>query len=152
MTAGSKPSSKAGRQLVWQLVDKLDEQRRQPRIPLVADARLRTAAGTLHAARIVNVSPDGLQLRCDVASARGLRPVNGRFDAANAPVLEVSLELPVGETRRALTVSCQLLYLTTVDSEPRCVFGLRFIAPDRASEATVNAFFANQMGLDGACA
>lgn len=147
-SAKASSAAQVNSNLVWQLVDKLDEQRRCPRIPLAAQADLRTAAGASIAAEVLNISPDGLQLRCTVEAARLLRPGSGRGETAPpAAPLMLTLALPIGADECTFAARCELLYLTTVDSEPRCVFGLRFSTVEAADERRLHAFFADQLGL-----
>lgn len=148
MSANAKSASQVNSNPVWQLIDKLDEQRRHPRIPLTDHATLHTAAGASITAEVVNISPDGLQLRCTMEAARVLRAGSGRGGAAPPTAsLDLTLPLPTGTGDATFSTRCELLYLTTVDSEPRCVFGLRFGALEAADERRLYAFFADQFGL-----
>ena len=135
-------------ELVWQLVEMLDEVRRHPRIPIDLKVALVTDRGTKCSARVINISPDGLQMRCDVESAKILHPKGGKIDAENGPHINAALALPIGEGRRTLPTRCRILYLTTVDSEPRCVVGLCFDQLDTQSESIITGFFADQLALE----
>ncbi len=136
----------AGRaSLVWQLVEKLDEQRRYPRVPLALQAALHCAGDTRCRMQVVNLSPDGLQLRSDVASATLAHPGGGRIDPASPPLVEVALDLPLDAGDATLHARCRLLYLTMVDSEPRYVLGLRFERLDADAERVLSRFFADQL-------
>ena len=134
--------------LVWQLVEKLDEQRQYPRIPLALSVTVRNEEKVKFTLGAVNISPDGLQLRCDVETARLVHPRGGTFVAENAPHVDIGMRLPVGGETRVFTARARLLYLTTVDSEPRCVIGLRFEQVATQSERVLSAFFADQMVLE----
>ena len=135
-------------ELVWQLVEMLDEVRRHPRLPIDLKVALVTDRGTKCSARVINISPDGFQMRCDVESAKKLHPKGGKIDAENGPHVNAALALPIGEAHRTLATRCRLLYLTTVDSEPRCVVGLRFVQLDTQSERIIIGFFADQLALE----
>lgn len=148
MNETSAPLAEINNSLVWQLVAKLDEQRCYPRVPVDIRAAVRTDTGAKMSALIVNISPDGMQARCSVEAARLLRPANGKIDPVDAPRVNVALALPVGSGCKTLVARCRLAYLTTVDSEPRCVVGLRFGRLDKQSERIINEFFADQFGLD----
>lgn len=141
---GSAPNES----LVWQLVAKLDEQRRYPRVPLNLAVALVTASGAKCKAHAINISPDGFQLRCDVDAARLLHPAGGKVDPEHGPRVTAALKLEVHGQQRTLVARCRLLYLTTVDTEPRCVIGLRFSALDQQAESTVGAFFADQLAME----
>ena len=133
--------------LVWQLVEKLDEQRQFPRIPLNAPAVIVNGSGEKCRVQAMNISPDGLQLRSDVPGARLAHPQGGKIDPLNAPRVDIALSLEIDDQRRTLLLHCELLYLTTVDSDPKCVMGLRFGQLEPQSESLISAFFCDQMGM-----
>lgn len=140
----AKPRAPRPRALVWELVERLDEQRRLPRIPVSAPAGVARAGHAAVPMVLVNVSPDGLQLRSDANAAQAVH-TGGRIVAGQGPVVRVQTSLVVGGTRRAFDASCRLLYLTLVDRAPRCVLGLRFTALDSGARVTLDAFLADQL-------
>ena len=131
--------------LLWQLVDNLDEQRLYPRVPLNIKAAFVTDTGSKFSAAIINISPDGLQMRCTVESARLFCPQGRKIDPLNTPGVNAAISLPVGIGSKTFTVRCQILYLRTVDTEPRCVAGMRFVQLGVQSERVLTAFFADQL-------
>ena len=150
MTCAQVPTAERSG-LVWRLVEKLDEQRLYPRVPVDVRAALRKDNGQKCAARVTNISPDGLQLRCAVEAAEVLHPQGGRLDPVTAPFVNVAAAIPInGHETRTIVARCQLFYLTTVDYEPRCVVGVRFTNLDLQSQRILHAFFADQLILDGA--
>ena len=147
----AKPSVETpvgGNDLVWQFVEKLDESRRHPRIPLDIKVALRTDGGAKFSANVINISPDGLQIRCTVETARLLHPNGGKIEPKNSPFANVALALPVEDGIRTLAARCQMLYLSTVNTEPRCVVGLCFVKMDLQTERIVNEFFSHQLATD----
>ena len=137
-----------GNDLVWQLVEKLDESRRHPRISLDIKVALRTDGGAKFSANVINISPDGLQIRCIVETAHLLHPNGGKIEPKNSPFANVALALPVEDGIRTLAARCQMLYLSTVNTEPRCVVGLCFVKMDLQTERIVNEFFSHQLATD----
>jgi|GEM_PF-4252673 hypothetical protein len=133
---------------VWQLVEKLDEQRQYPRVPLDIKIALRNDAGEKFAGLALNISPDGLQMRCDVHAGRLLLPNGGTIDAANRPQVNLAAALTTGGVKKTLVARAEVLYITTVDTEPRCVVGLCFVRVDPQADRILNAFFADQLGLE----
>ncbi len=63
--------------VAWKLVDKLDEQRRYPRLELGIPVAFRNASGQHCVAKLVNIAPDGIQIRCNTATAQILHPSGG---------------------------------------------------------------------------
>ncbi len=150
MNSSESPARRGS--LVWQLVEKLDEQRQYPRIPIDGGVRIFSADGEEVPVLALNVSPDGLQLRCDIAAARQLHPAGGRVDPMSDVLFKADITLPLAAGAAHLECDCRLLYLTTVDSEPRCVIGMRFVDLNQRAERLLTAFLCDQMGMDAATA
>jgi hypothetical protein len=131
--------------LTWQLVEKLDDQRHYPRIELDVSVGFRNGSGQHCVAKLVNISPDGVQVRCNVASAQMLHPNGGKICRSNAPIVQTAIGLPFDDGTETLSVCAQLLYLTTVSEEPRCVVGLRFLDPRPKAQRILERFFADHL-------
>jgi len=131
--------------IAWQLVEQLDEQRGHPRVPMHCSVEFRNASGQHCVAKLLNISPDGIQIRCNIATAQVLHPGGGRICPTNAPIVqtEIALSLPRGEA--GLSICSRLTYLTTVSQEPKCVMGLRFLEPRPKAAGILAAFFAAEM-------
>lgn len=132
----------AGSNIAWQLVERLDEHRGHPRLEMDCDVGFRNAAGQHCVAKLLNLSPDGMQIRCNVATALVLHPTGGRICPTHAPIVqtEAALQLPRG--RCVLSVCAQLTYFTSMPEEPRCVLGLRFLEPRPTAQRVLDEFFA----------
>ena len=128
--------------VAWQLVEKLDEQRKFPRIDLDIPVAFRNSSGQHCAARLLNIAPDGIQVRCNVASAQILHPSGGKICPNNAPMVQTALAIPLGDRTETLSVCSRLTYLTTVQQEPRCVLGLQFLDPRPKAQRIIEQFFA----------
>ena len=141
------PSHQAapGSNIAWQLVDRLDEHRGHPRLDMECDVGFRNASGQHCLAKLLNISPDGLQIRCNVATAQVMHPAGGKICATHAPIvqIEVALSLPRGEV--VLSACARLTYLTTMPEEPRCVMGLRFLELRPTAQRILEELFASQM-------
>ncbi len=128
--------------VAWQLVEKLDEQRKFPRIELDIPVAFRNGSGQHCAARLLNIAPDGIQVRCNVATAQILHPGGGKICPNNAPMVHTAIAIPLGERVETLSVCSRLTYLTTVQQEPRCVLGLQFLEPRPKAQRIIEQFFA----------
>lgn len=147
-TSHSRSEAASASSLVWQLVERLDEQRAYPRIPLDLTVTLVTGAGENVPVAALNMSPDGMQVRCGVEAARLLHPGGGRIVAGAEPRMRAVANLRLSGGPRTLVAPCRLLYLTMVDTDPRCVLGLRFDELDREAQRIVGEFFADQFADD----
>jgi hypothetical protein len=144
MSTTTSHQAEAGSNVEWQLVERLDEHREHPRLDMNCDVGFRNAAGQHCVAKLLNMSPDGLQIRCNVATAQVLHPAGGKICPAHASIVqtEVALSLPRGESM--LSVCARLTYLTTLPEEPRCLMGLRFLEPRPTAQRVLEEFFTAQ--------
>jgi PilZ domain len=132
-------------QIAWQLVEKLDEQRRYPRIRLDIAVAFRNGSGQHCAAKLLNIAPDGIQIRCNVATAQILHPGGGKICPNNAPLVQCAIAMPLANGPDTLSVCARLTYLTTVPDEPRCVIGLQFLDPRPKAQRIIDRFFADKL-------
>ena len=132
--------------VTWQLVRRIDEQRQHPRVDIEIPVAFRNAQGQHCAARLCNMSADGLQVRCNVATAQIIHPVGGRIGGDNQPILQATLALPMGAGQETLSVGVRLQYLTVVDEDPRCVLGFSFLNLRPKARRIVETFFSARDG------
>ncbi len=130
------------RGLLWQEVEKLDEHRRYPRVPLNIKAPFVTDTGRTFSVEVINISPDGLQVACSAESVRLICP---QIRKINTPCVNAAISLPVGHDSRTLAVRCQMLYVKMVDTELGFVAGMRFVQLDLQAKCILIAFFADQL-------
>lgn len=127
--------------IAWKLVDKLDEQRRYPRLALNIPVAFRNAAGQHCAAKLVNVAPDGIQIRCNTATAQILHPNGGKISPDNASIVQIAVALPLSSGTATLSACGRLTYLTTVPDDPRCVMGINFLDLRPTAQHIIDQFF-----------
>jgi hypothetical protein len=107
------------------LYEALECRRKYPRIVIDHPARLRTAEGDIINASVYDISPDGVQVRCDRDGAAKVHP-SGRFiKAGEGPRLEMELDLPFAAGPRRLHALCKAFYIAVISHE-LIAFGLRF--------------------------
>ena len=149
MNGPTAHTANSERNRVWKIVENLDGQRRYPRVPLNIKTAFITDTGRTFPVEVINISPDGLQVRCPVDNVHLIRPQGRKIIPLDAPCINASISLPVGNGGRTLAVRCQMLYLKTIDTELGCIAGLRFVQLDLQSERILNAFFADQLMHEG---
>ncbi len=132
-------------QVLWKVIDRLDEQRLHPRLPLRTTVSFRNCHGQHCAGDLQNISPDGLQVRCNVASAQIVHPAGGRLLPDNLPILQASLSLPLASGEETLALGVRLLYLAAVAEEPRCVLGFQFLDLRPKAQRVIGTFFTEQL-------
>ncbi|MFT4560650.1 MAG: hypothetical protein ACI9BW_000384 [Gammaproteobacteria bacterium] len=131
--------------LAWKLVEKLDDQRSHPRIELGVPVAFRNANGQHCVAKLVNISLDGVQIRSNVATAQILHPGGGKIGEGNAPIVQISIALPLADGSAVLSACTKLSYLTTVEEEPRCVLGLKFLDLRPTAKMILEQFFVEKL-------
>ena len=127
------------------VVQQTEEQRGYPRFPLEIAACFRNAAGNRCKGQIVNISPDGLQVRCNVSAGQALHPKGGKLCPSNAPIVQVALQLPVSGEDKKVTVGAKLVYATTMGADPNCVLGFRFLELRPTAQRTIDSYFSERM-------
>jgi hypothetical protein len=145
MTTPSASDAAREADVAWQLVEKLDEQRDYPRIALDAQVAFRNNSGQHCAARLLNIAPDGIQVRCNVVTAQILHPGGGKICPSNAPMVQTAIPIPIEGRTETLSVCSRLAYLTTVPEEPRCVIGLQFLDPRPTAQRIIDQYFAHKL-------
>ena len=145
MVGAEDPQRRKTADTEWKVVEKLDEKRHFPRVPMNIPIVFKTGRAERCTAKLVNLSPDGVQVRADIATAQVLHPHGGQIADENVPVVQMSMILPVADKQRVLSICGRLMYLALVTDEPRCVMGLKFIDPPPKAKAILGQFFAEQL-------
>lgn len=121
------------------------ERRGYPRFAVACKARLAVPGGIAVSGVTEDVALRGVQIRCSRESAHALCP-DGTLPTA-VPV-DLQLLIPVHGTSRRLDIQCHLVHLSLLPEEPperRVALGLLFMRFVHGTEATFDAFLAEQM-------
>ncbi len=102
-----------------------EEKRLFPRINIDRRVLIRLLDGNIVYAIAHDISPDGLQIRCDRTTAHVLHPSGKSITDDNAPSVDIRLPLPLLEGLVALAARCTIRYFALI-SEEVVVFGLNF--------------------------
>jgi hypothetical protein len=115
------------------------EHRQFRRLPLALPVTLRDAQGELCAARLVDLSPTGLRLDCDEATARRLLPAGGVPEPGREPILQVLLELPNAGRLERLSLGVRLVHATLRPAH--CLLGFSYLSLRPRARRIVAEFF-----------
>lgn len=129
----------------WQFAGRLDEHRQHPRLALEIPVTFRNALGEHCAAMLSNVSPEGLQVRCDPATARLIHPAGARLEPGRQPILQASLTVPVAGIDEDLSLGVRLMHIGMLPDEPRCALGFSFLALRPRARRIVIGFFGERL-------
>ena len=123
-----------------------EDRRKYPRIITNSPVEVRFQGKTLNA-RVHDLSPDGLQIRCSRAMFREIRPSGRAIKKENAPVVDVSFPLAVGRKDRTIEGSATLYYFVLLpgekDGDVAC--GLEFKELRGKSRGSIDAFIEDAM-------
>ena len=106
-----------------------EEGRRFPRIQATIPIRVEQGDKTIEAITY-DISPDGLQVRCNRQIAQILYSKTGRIPVKDRPLVDITLELPAGRRGKKFSASCEVVYMIFLEpTEPgveNAAIGLRF--------------------------
>lgn len=136
---------------IWQLIKKLDEQRQYPRIPFRATVAVRSNSGAKCSMDLVNISPDGMQLRCSEQAIQTLQPDALNNNIKRLTRVSAAVVLPCSIGQRTVVARCALLYATAMPNEKNFLVGMRFSRLDPQAENALVAFFSDQLRIAEDC-
>lgn len=128
----------------WPQAATLDEQRGYPRVALEIPVAFRNGSGQHCAARLRNLSPEGLQVACNIVTAQMIYPAGGKLQPDNQPILQATAVLPLADGPETLSLGVRLLYCSTTAESPNCIMGFQFLDLRPKARRIIDAFFAEQ--------
>ena len=97
---------------VWESSQANSEAREYPRIALEIPVAFRNGAGQHCAARLRNLSADGLQVRCNIATAFVIHPRGEKLQPDTQPLLHATAVLPLASGTETLSIGVRLARLS----------------------------------------
>ncbi len=122
--------------------DIYEEKRKYPRVTVDRPMEIlcdgRELQGVIH-----DISPDGLQIRCDRKTMQTIRPGGKAVKSGTGPLVNVVFRLPVGRRERTIKAEARLYYFVLLPGEKPLdvAFGARFTSLGKDSQNDVEAFF-----------
>ncbi len=102
-----------------------ESRRAYPRVRLRMPVRIGLSGGRVVCADIYNMSPDGIQVRCDRHTALGIHPDARPVAPGAGPTVLVALRLRSGRDVHTIVVHCRLGYLLPQGPD-EVILGLQF--------------------------
>ncbi|MBI2993956.1 MAG: PilZ domain-containing protein [Gammaproteobacteria bacterium] len=123
-----------------------EDRRKYPRIIINSPVEVRFQDKTLQA-RVHDLSPDGLQIRCSRATLREIRPSGRAIKKDNAPVVDVRFALAVSRAEQTIEATAALYYFVLLPGEKGedVACGLEFRELVGKSRESVDAFIVDAM-------
>jgi len=103
----------------------LEQRRAFPRIKLRIPVQIGLPGGQVACARIYNLSPDGIQIRCDPNTAQRIHPSGRIISDGSGPKILIALRLNQGADMRTHVLKCRVFYLLPEASQ-EVIIGLEF--------------------------
>lgn len=121
------------------------DRRSLPRVTLRSPGQVILGDGSTVKVIVHDVSRDGLQIRCDKATAQAINP-SGRSiqDGADAPEVQVVFEVPLREGRGRVRVRGTLMYFALI-APHIAAFGMRFKSISRSGVEHLRAVVAEAL-------
>ena len=126
-------------------VKQAEEHRAYPRFTVNTSAAFRNGAGNRCKGQVVNISPDGLQVTCNLAAGQQLHPRGGRICEESAPIVQIALQLPLRNEMKKVVLGAQLVYATTRETDANCVLGFKFLELRPTAQRIIDNYFAEKM-------
>ncbi|MFT5173168.1 MAG: hypothetical protein ACI8W7_001339 [Gammaproteobacteria bacterium] len=116
----------------------LEQRRAFPRVRLSIPVQVGLRGGEVACAKIYNLSPDGIQLRCDAATARRIHPSGKSITDGSGPRVLIALRLKHGPDLRTHVLPCKVFYVLAETSQ-EIIIGLEFGALKSAQREVIDA-------------
>ncbi len=97
-----------------------------PRVKLQMPVQIGLPGGEVVCARIYNITPDGLQVRCDRATARSIHPGREPPASGQEPELLVVMRLRQDDDVRTHVLRCRVRYMLA-ESRDEIAMGVDFL-------------------------
>lgn len=108
--------------------DFYEELRKYPRIKIKLPIKLFIDGDKYVNANIYDISPDGLQIRCNREVAVTLNPSGKKIKAEDELLVRTEFELPLNDGQKRISVECKLYYFVMIpdEADEDIAFGLKF--------------------------
>lgn len=137
--------SKPDNERVINMYNLFEEKRAYPRIKVNCLAELTgTEEDTSVNVIVHDISPDGVQIRCNRKTAKEIHPSGKFIEERNAPVVDMKFQLEIQGLMREIQTTCKLFYICIL-SQDVVAFGLKFIDYKNNSAKQIDQFIATAM-------
>jgi len=126
--------------------ESFEDKRKYPRLIMRSLVKLQYQAGGYVDAKLHDISPDGIQLRCDRDSARLIHPSGEQIKGQQKPRVSVTFNLIQNDDSSRIIVSCSICYFAALtDGSNEMAFGLQFRKFEGDSLRLIKRFFLSEM-------
>jgi hypothetical protein len=123
--------------------EQYDERRVFPRIKMHESAEI-LLGGKVLPVVIYDISPDGMQLRCDREVAQVINPTGRRIEVGKGPVVGFRCQLPLRDGPAAFSAECQVWWFA-LTPQGQVALGFRFKDTSLKDRSTLSRFIEYSM-------
>ena len=132
--------------------ERYEEGRRFPRIPVAIPITIVHGQNQTTEAVTYDISPDGIQIRCNQAIAQILHPKCERIEESARPPVDVTLNLPAKKGEKKFIARCHIVYMIFLkeaeSNAENAAIGLKYMALKGRSEKYLHQFlFKGRQGI-----
>jgi len=125
--------------------DRYEEGRRFPRIPVTFPVTVNFGKNQSIEVVSYDISPDGIQIRCNKYIAQSLHGKDERIPESERPIVDIALNLPVKRAEKKFSARCQIVYLIFLEEAAESementALGLKFLDLKGRSEKYLGKF------------
>ena len=117
---------------------KPEDQRGSPRVKLHMPVQIGLRGGQVVCARIYNMSPDGVQVRCETSAALLINPSGRAVEPGGGPLVQVAMRLNTGVNVSTFAVRARVSYVLPESAE-EVIIGLSFEALNQHQRDAIEA-------------
>ena len=127
--------------------ESFENRRKYPRLIMQIPVKVQNQHGLNLDARLHDISPDGLQIRCEQESAELIHPGGKQITKNTQASVVIGFRLPQNEASIEIIVRCSICYFVVLeDSGPdEVAFGLQFRQFEGDSLRHIKQFFLSEM-------
>ena len=125
--------------------NRYEEGRRFPRIPVTLPIAVSFGQSQTIEAVTYDISPDGIQIRCNKYVAQSIHRKDERIPESERPIVDIALNLPVKRAEKKFAAKCQVVYMIFLEQaaeseSENAALGLRFLTLKGRSEKYLSKF------------
>ena len=139
MNDDNKKKTSVKKKKIINLYDMYEEKREYPRVKVNTLAIVEKKDEYEAHAILYDISPDGVQLRCNRKNAHIIHPTGKFMSETSAPEVTLKFSLVIDGKDKDIIVRAQLYYFSIIEMDA-VAFGARFIKFEKFSERHVDEF------------
>ena len=140
-----QPIASSEPQSLSTVIRAFEARRKYPRIRMSLPIRVGLPGGTVIVAHTKNMTPEGLQIRCDRKAAETINPGGHDVPVDANSQLMVMMRMESPDEVHSCVLRCRWSYMVADKDEDDVVFGLEFTDPSPEQTQALDTVFAHAL-------